>query len=36
VPVPERSFSKDVLPTIQQGPPLAELQAVPSHPIAVT
>ena len=36
VPVPDRSFSRGVLPNIQRGPPLGQLEAVPSRPVAVT
>ena len=34
--MPDRSFSRGVLPNIQRGPPLGQLEAVPSRPVAVT
>ena len=34
VPMPEHSFSKEIFPNIQSKPPLRQLQAIASHPIA--
>ena len=34
VPMPDHSFSKEILPNIQSEPPLMQLEAVASRPIA--
>ena len=34
IPVPDHSFGGKVFPNIQPEPPLAQLEAIPSHPIA--
>jgi len=32
--MPDHSFSKDIVPNIQSKPPLTQLEAIASHPIA--
>jgi len=32
--MPDRSFRKEILPNIQSKPPLTQLEAIASHPIA--
>jgi len=34
VPMPDHYFSKEIFPNIQSKPPLTQLEAISSHPIA--
>jgi len=34
VPMPDHSFSKDIFPNIQSEPPLTQLEAIASRPVA--
>ena len=35
VPMPDHSFSKEICPNIQSKPPLMQLEAIASHPVAI-